>query len=45
MPAPKDLIKRLLWIEKKTGKNNPNYGKYLSEETHRKISESQKGKL
>lgn len=39
------------WYEKiknnqpdRNGKNNPNYGKHCSEETKRKISESQKGK-
>ena len=30
--------------EKMKGENHPNYGKHLSEETKRKISEAQKGK-
>ena len=48
MSAPKDPVRYAEYIrrqsEAKKGERNPNYGKHLSEETRRKISEANKGK-
>jgi hypothetical protein len=49
MPPPKDPVKYKLWLQKNrernTGKNHPKYGKPVSEETRKKISESNKGQV
>lgn len=49
MPAPKDPVKRDLWIkrmsEARTGEKNPNYGKPVSDDRKKKQSKAMKGKL
>jgi hypothetical protein len=43
MPPPKGTFEYSEWIRKRTGKNNPNYGKHLSDEVKEKISNARKG--
>jgi hypothetical protein len=37
MPPPKDPIKRVEWIRKRTGENNPMFGKHHTEEWKKKM--------